>query len=61
MSEQYCQAKTWSQAQSGSWAGSHPANGCQRKAVDQVEDDQGNLVWACRHHINKAPGFGWNR
>lgn len=56
--ERNCEAKTWAQAQaqSGSWAGSQAAHGCQRPAVGQ--DDEGH--WGCRHHLNKSPGWGWN-
>jgi hypothetical protein len=54
LAEHYCQAVTWSQAQSGSWAGSN--NGCLRAAVGQTADGQ----WGCRHHLNNEPKNGWN-
>lgn len=56
MGENYCQARTWSQAQSGSWAGSHRSNGCQRKASDRNAEG----YWACRQHLAKPPANGWN-
>jgi hypothetical protein len=51
----YCEAKTWAQAQSGSWSGSHASNGCQRKAVTIVDGHH-----ACRQHASKPPANGWN-
>jgi len=53
--DKYCEAKTWSQARSGSWAGSHASNGCQRKAVGMVDGHH-----ACRQHFNNPPANGWN-
>lgn len=58
MSQQYCQAKTWSQARAGGWGNSHV--GCLRKAVGQVETELYGTVWACRQHSQKPPGNGWN-
>jgi hypothetical protein len=53
--EVYCEAKTYAQARSGTWAGSQATNGCQRKAVTQV-----NGHWACRQHAARPPANGWN-
>lgn len=52
----YCQAKTWAQARSGTWSGSHKSNGCGRKAVGL--DPEGHK--ACRQHMDKPPANGWN-
>lgn len=54
--EHYCQAKTWAQAQSGTWAGSHASNGCQRKAMQQTDEG----FWACAQHAACPPANGWN-
>ena len=60
MADHYCDARTWSQASSGTWAGSHSSNGCQRAAKGQVEDEFGNLHWACGQHMKNLPKNGWN-
>lgn len=53
----YCEAKTWSQDRSGSWAGSHASNGCQRRAKGRTRDGH----YACGQHLAKPPACGWNR
>jgi hypothetical protein len=58
--DQYCEAKTWTQARSGTWAGSHSSNGCQRKAIGLAKDDQGWTHHACRQHLHTPPANGWN-
>jgi hypothetical protein len=55
ITQKYCEAKTWAQAQSGTWAGSHGSNGCSRKAKHVLDGHH-----CCTHHYNKPPGFGWN-
>lgn len=52
--EHYCEAKTWEQTRSGSWAGSN--NGCQRAAKDLTPDGH----WACAQHAKTPPACGWN-
>jgi hypothetical protein len=54
LADHYCEARTWSQARSGTWSGSN--NGCQRAAVGQ--DAKGN--WGCGPHLKKPPVNGWN-
>src|ERR1700752_3343050 len=54
--EHYCEARTWSQSRSGTWAGSHASNGCQRAAKGRTPDGH----WACGLHLKNAPANGWN-
>lgn len=60
IADHYCEARTWSQDRSGTWAGSHRSNGCQRAAKGQVEDSHGFLHWACGQHMKNPPKNGWN-
>jgi hypothetical protein len=55
LAEHYCEAKTWAQARSGTWAGSSASNGCQRAAIAMTDGH-----WACRQHLAKPPACGWN-
>lgn len=46
-----CQAKTWSQAQSG-----ERGQGCSRRPVGQTAGGD----WGCGHHL-RHPTFGWHQ
>lgn len=54
MSEQYCEARTYTQERSGGWGNSQI--GCLRTAKGQTPEGH----WACAQHLAKAPANGWN-
>jgi len=60
VAEHYCEARTWSQDRSGTWAGSHSSNGCQRAAKVRVTGKDGYDHWACAQHAKHEPKCGWN-